>query len=177
MFIFNRYINKVDHVWYDSSNVKYSACYDNSTPLSTLKVVLRGGATYIYKNVTLEDYMLFKSATSNGSVFNKHIVKNYKGIRLEDTDLEKLEEFKNSFMEETKTIQDSTNKFAYKLEINKETNEIRLKMGERTLFEGVEGQIRLIDVLNSMGLAYSMSEDNTPCKTEENFINENIIQQ
>ena len=67
MIVFNRYVNQEDHTWYDSSNVVYSKCYDTqSTKFKTLKIVFKGGRTYLYKDVDADLYLQFKNAQSNG---------------------------------------------------------------------------------------------------------------
>ena len=82
MIIYNRYVNQEDHVWYDSSNIVYSKCYDTqNTKFKTLKIVFKGGRTYVYRNVDADDYIIFKTATSNGQEFNKRI-KKYDAVRI-----------------------------------------------------------------------------------------------
>ena len=56
-----------DHSWYQSSNVLYSACMDKDTSdKKDLIIIFKGGATYMYKNVDINDYIMFKGADSQG---------------------------------------------------------------------------------------------------------------
>ena len=49
--IFNYYSDKVDHTWYNSSNIVYSECIDHDDALKTLKVVFANGTQYAYYDV------------------------------------------------------------------------------------------------------------------------------
>tara|TARA_R110002050_G_scaffold79261_11_gene169406 strand:- start:12609 stop:13037 length:429 start_codon:yes stop_codon:yes gene_type:complete len=55
---------------YDSSNVIASS-YDKSS--KELKVIFKGGNTYIYEGVTDSDFMRFETAESQGKVLNSNI--------------------------------------------------------------------------------------------------------
>ena len=175
MYIFNRYINKVDYTWYDSSNIKHTACYDNGNQCHSLKTVFKDGKTYLYLNVSTEDYLMVKNAESTGKEFNRLIVKQYKGIRLNDTDLVKLEEFKNNLSNADNVVKDAMSDIVYLIETNKKTNEIRLIINGKVVYEGIENQVSLIDLFNSIGITYRVSEMETPCLTEQNFIEEDIV--
>ena len=68
--------NRVDHAWYNSSNVAYSACEDKIDDFKTLTVTFNNGATYRYKNVNVHDYLMFMAGGldgSNGKALNKFI--------------------------------------------------------------------------------------------------------
>lgn len=175
MITYNKYINKVDHTWYDSSNLVYTACYDNPGQTKSLKVVFKGGRTYIYKDVDATDYLKFKGAESNGSVFNAQIVKKYKGVRLADTDLDKLEEMRKGFAEENQKIEQALGSLAYHMEINEETGEFRLKLNDKTIYEGVEGQVSIVNLFSSMHLLYSTSEMKEPLGTAEDFERKELV--
>lgn len=176
MVTYNVYSNNIDHTWYDSSNLVYSACYDSNGDSKTLKVVFKGGRTYIYKDVSTKDYLMFsKGAQSNGEEFNRHIVKNYKGVRLGDTDLDKLEELKSSFMNEGKEVEDATTDLSYHLEINDNTGEFRLKLGDRIIYEGIEGQVSISNLFKSMRLACSVSELTEALTTEDDFEQNELV--
>lgn len=175
MVNYNKYINKVDHTWYDSSNLVYSACYDNDGDTKILKVVFKGGRTYLYKDVLTEDYVMFvKGGQSNGEQFNKHIVKKYKGVRLSDTNLEKLEEIKKSFMEENQQIEEAMSNLNYELQINDQTGEFRLTLNGKTVFEGIEGQVSITNLFSSMHIPCMISDLTSPLSTSTDFINEEI---
>lgn len=176
MVIYNKYINKVDHTWYDSSNLIYSACYDNEGENKMLKVVFKDGRTYIYKDVSVNDYTIFsKTAQSNGQEFNKRIVKNYKGVRITDTDLTKLEKLKEEFINDNKQIEEALTNLSYHMEINEKTGEFRLKLNDKTIYEGVEGQVSIVNLLNSMHILYSFSELSEPLSTSEDFEKQDIV--
>ena len=68
---------RMDRVWYDSSMIIYSECYDKpDTPLKDLKVTFKNGATYEYKDVDVNDYVAFVHGgldNSNGKALNKFI--------------------------------------------------------------------------------------------------------
>ena len=175
MVTYNIYSNSVDHTWYDSSNLVYSACYDSAGDTKTLKVVFKGGRTYIYKNVSVSDYLLFsKCAASNGEEFNKNIVKKYKGVRLGDTDLEKLEELRESFTDETEKVENAMSDLAYKLELNDKNGEFRLKLDDKVIYEGVEDHVSITNLFKSMHILCSVSELTEPISTEYDFENNDI---
>ena len=95
MLIFRYYDeeNRVDHAWYDSSNIVYSACEDKVDDLKTLKVVFKNGATYLYKKVDVNDYLMFMAGGldgSNGKALNKFIKNKCEYEKVEDTDLAAL---------------------------------------------------------------------------------------
>lgn len=176
MVTYNKYVNKVDHTWYDSSNLVYSACYDNEGDSKTLKVVFKGGRTYIYKDVSSNDYLMFsKGAESNGEQFNRHIVKKYKGVRLSDTNLDKLEELKKEFIGENEKIEQALTNLSYHMEINEKTGEFKLKLNDKVIYEGVEGMVSIINLFSSMHLLYSVSELAEPLTTSDDFEKQEIV--
>lgn len=93
-----RYYDKekrVDYVWYNSSSVLYSECDDKVDDFKELKVVFKGGSTYVYKKVNVHDYLMFMAGGldgSNGKALNKFIKPNCEYERLPDTDLAQLDE-------------------------------------------------------------------------------------
>ena len=107
MVVYNRYVNNKDHTWYDSSNVVYSLCYDNNEATKNLKIVFKNGRTYLYKNVDVNDYIGFRSGESTGKTVNQYIVKKYQGVRLPDTDMEKLDELKEEFINDNKITEEA----------------------------------------------------------------------
>ena len=91
--LFSYYSDKVDHAWYDSSNVVYSECIDNEDALKTLKIVFSNGTQYQYEGISVNDYLLFREAQSQGQTLNKLIKQRNEGYsKLENVDLEKLNE-------------------------------------------------------------------------------------
>lgn len=160
MITYNRYINQEDHVWYDSSNIVYSKCYDNDTNKGkTLKIVFKGGRTYVYKEVDSDDYIRFKMSQSTGDGFNRYI-KNAKTVmRIADTDLEKLEKLREDFKNENQTIEkQKVGDLVYNIMIDKQTNEFIIKMGERVLFRGIERQFSILNLFTSLNIKYGFTE-------------------
>lgn len=158
MIVYNHYIDNKDHTWYDSSNVLYSMCYDNSGSEKVLKMVFKQGRTYIYKGVDVNDYIAFKTADSNGKAFSQYIRK-YDAIRIQDTDLEKLEALKNDFMNEKQKTDEVFSNFAYHISYNDTTGDFALLLNGKPVYKGVEGQVSVVNLLKSMGIGFSMSED------------------
>lgn len=155
--IYNRYLNNVDHTWYDSSNILYSECFDNVGINKNVKLVFKGGRTYLYKDVNADDYLQFKLTNeSHGSAVNKFIVKKYECVRLSDTDMETLEKFKESTIEEDNKIDESMSNIAYHIDINDETGEFNLSINNRQLFSGIEGQVSILNLLKSLNIKYTL---------------------
>ena len=175
MKIYNKYENGIEHNWYLSSNILYSQCYDKGEGKS-LKLVFKGGRTYLYRGVSLDDYILFRDSESTGEAANKYIIKKYNAIRLEDVNLDELEKMRNEFMEADKAINDTIGSLIYHVEANKETGEIRLKLGDKVLYEGIDGQISLIELFSSMQIKYTASELTTPLYNEAKFIENKILE-
>ena len=81
----------VDHVWYDSSNVKYTECIDNDNELKTLRVVFSNGTQYEYNGVNVNDYLLLRENVSQGKALNTLIKsRGYEYKKLDNADLESL---------------------------------------------------------------------------------------
>ena len=72
--ILNIYKDNVDYTWYDSSNVLYSECYDKDNDLKDLKIVFKGGRSYLYEKIDVNDYLMFRSDLSQGKALNKYII-------------------------------------------------------------------------------------------------------
>ena len=93
-----RYYDKdkrVDYAWYNSSSVLYSECDDKVDDFKELKVVFKGGSTYVYKQVNVHDYLMFMVGGldgSNGKALNKYIKPKCEYEKLPDTDLSQLDE-------------------------------------------------------------------------------------
>lgn len=111
MLIYRNYNDKLrlDKAWYDSSNIVYSECDDTKDELKTLRVVFKNGACYEYKNIEVQDYVMFMRGGldgSNGKALNNFIKKNkYEYERLEDANLTLIkEELKTMQEKEKETI-------------------------------------------------------------------------
>lgn len=170
--IFDKYIRNEDHCWYDSSNILYSVLFDDQTnnPKS-LKIVFKGGRTYLYKGVDPIVYTLFKEADSQGKVFNERI-KQYDCTKLEDTNLTKLDEVKTFLMNVNKPLE-----LGIHVDINDETGEFIIYRDNMPVFEGIEGQVSIINLFKALNIAYSFdtSKDNVHIQTTIDFETNNII--
>lgn len=84
--------NDVDRTWYDSSTIKYSECLDADNALKTLKVVFNNATQYEYKNIKVQDYLMFRDSASAGKGLNQFIKANgYEYEKLENADLATLD--------------------------------------------------------------------------------------
>ena len=94
---------RLDRVWYDSTNVFYSECEDIVDDYKILRVVFNNGATYEYKNVDVNDYVMFVRGGldgSNGRALNKYIKPRCECEKIENLDKEKLTDELNRLLEE-----------------------------------------------------------------------------
>ena len=176
MIVYNRYVNQEDHTWYDSSNIVYSKCYDTkNSKAKTLKIVFKGGRTYVYKNVDADDYISFKMAQSTGQEFNKRI-KKYDAIRIEDTDMDKLAELQETFKTEVKENEEQKlGDLIYQIKVNEKTGEFIIVLGERVLFRGIEGQFSILNLFTSLNIKHSLQRvDELPNDSDENLDKINI---
>lgn len=156
--IYNRYINNEDHTWYDSTNVMYSLCYDTPGIYKNLKIIFKGGRTYLYKDVDANDYLMFKNSESNGKAIHEYIIKKYKGIRLQDTEIESINILKEEFINENKITDEAFTNLAYHIDYDDKSGEFNLKLNDKTLYHGYENQVSIINLFKSMNIRYSMSE-------------------
>lgn len=92
------YENNVDKAWYDSSTVFYSECDDKENALKSVKVVFKNGSTYLYKDVNVNDYLLFRESSSQGKSLHR-LLKQYEYEKLGNTDINLLVEEYNKVME------------------------------------------------------------------------------
>lgn len=156
MIIYNKYTNNEDYTWYDSSNVVFSKCYDNNQDTKNLKIVFKNGRTYLYKDVHTGDYMCFRNAESNGKAINDFIIKKYKGIRITDTDINKLNELKESFINEEKQInEEPISNLIYNIKANNETGEFQLELNNKVIYKGIENQVSIFNLFKSMNIRFS----------------------
>lgn len=170
MIVYNRYIDQQDHIWHDSSNIVYSKCYDTqASKFKTLKIVFKGGRTYVYKNVDANDYLLFKTSASSGEGFNKYI-KKYDALRIEDTDMTKLTELRESFENEVKeTDEQKLGDLVYNIKVVEETGEFVVMLGDRVLFRGIEGQFSILNLLTSLNIKHTIQRvEELPNNNDEN---------
>lgn len=165
---YNKYINNEDHTWYDSANIVYSVCYDKPNATS-LKVVFKGGGTYLYRNVDPVDYTLFRDAESNGKAFNERIRK-YDTTKLEPTDLTKLQELKEDF-----SHLDTCPFHEIHIDVNNSTGELFVFLNQKLVYQGIEGQVSAINLLKSLQRSFTIAETENHLSTIEDFENKNII--
>lgn len=92
------YENNVDKAWYDSSTVFYSECDDKENALKSVKVVFKNGSTYLYKDVNVNDYLLFRESSSQGKSLHR-LLKQYEYEKLGNTDINLLVEEYNKVIE------------------------------------------------------------------------------
>lgn len=93
MKLFSYYDNKIDHAWFESSDIVYSECIDNENELKTLKVVFSNGAQYEFYDVNVFDYLKFRDGSSQGKAFITYIrKKKYKFKKLEIANLKEINE-------------------------------------------------------------------------------------
>lgn len=89
---------KVDRIWYSSSNILYSECDDKTDDFKELRITFKNGETYVYKKVDVNDYVLFAHGgidASNGKAFWKIIRPKYEAEKIGKKTLEEI----NSLME------------------------------------------------------------------------------
>jgi hypothetical protein len=105
----NLYENEIDYCWYDSSNLLYSECVDNKNDFKTLYIVFKNGVKYVYKDVNVNDYLMFRTDLSQGIALNKYL-KKYKYEKLEMVNITELKEreeiIKLKQLNETKIAQE-----------------------------------------------------------------------
>lgn len=173
MIIYNRYINQEDHVWYDSSNIVYSKCYDtHNNKTKTIKIVFKGGRTYVYKEIDANDYINFKSAQSNGIAFNNYI-KKYDAVRIADTNMDDLQSLMEDFKQEIKdNNEQKLGELVYNIKFVEKTNEFVILVGNRTLFRGTEGQISIFNLLSSLNIKYLLETVDILPNDSDELLNE-----
>lgn len=172
MITYNFYENNIDYTWYDSTNVVFSKCYDTKEDTKTVLIVFQNGRTYIYKDVDVNDYVAFRNNSSAGKGANTYIIKKYKGVRLSDTELSKLDELKTQFIEQETKVDESLSNLNYHLVICDRTGEFQLCLNGRPIHTDIEGQVSITRLLKSMNIKYSFETVDEMPKTE---INEETI--
>jgi hypothetical protein len=131
--------------------------------------VFKGGRTYVYRNVDADDYIMFKTAESNGQEFNKRI-KKYDAVRIEDTNMEKLAELQESFKNEVKeSDEQKLGDLVYNIQVDEKTGEFVIMLGNRILFRGIEGQFSILNLLTSLSIKHTIQRvDELPNNSDEN---------
>lgn len=167
--ILNVYKDNVDYTWYDSSNVLYSECYDKDNDLKDLKIVFKGGRSYLYEKIDVNDYLMFRSDLSQGKALNKYIiVKDVNGnpkhnvVRLPDTDLNELENNRLMIIEERNKPVEETDNTIYHIEMDETNNNVRLLFENKVVFEGVENQISIFQLLKALNIRADITKVEIP---------------
>ena len=160
MKIFNDYDDKtlIDKTWYDSSNIVYSECFDKPNELKEVKIVFSSGRCYLYKDVDVNDYLLFREAKSQGKAINRFLTKKengkpiYEFIRLEDVDVNQIKEDMQKY--------DSVPKFL----IDKDGN-LSIVLNKDTIYENMKGLLKdddvktlLTDIFDKLNLNFRIKE-------------------
>lgn len=89
--ILKHYENDLEKAWYDSSNILYSECDDKDGELKVVRIVFKGGRTYQYTDVKVNDYLMFRENISQGKALNT-FMKQYPTERVGDTDVASINE-------------------------------------------------------------------------------------
>ena len=170
MKIFNYYDDEtlIDRTWYKSSNVIYSECYDKPNDLKEVKIVFTTGRCYLYKDVDVNDYVVFRESSSQGKALNRLIKKKedgkpfYECVRLEDVDVDKIKEE----MENYNSIPI--------FEIDEESGNFQIKINNKISYSNELGLFKntdsnnyrktLFDVLSTLMVNFKIKE----IKIEEN---------
>lgn len=101
---------KIQKVWYESSMIVYSEMKENEFEnIGDLTITFKNGATYVYLDVTFEDYMVFIGGgtdASQGKTLNKVIKNKYQYKRIEDRNVQEL--LNELHKKEEKSIKDIT---------------------------------------------------------------------
>lgn len=153
--IISKYKDKLDKCWYDSSNVLYSQCVDNENDFKDLQIVFKDGRTYLYQNVNVNDYVLFKTDVSQGKALNKYILKKYKGLRLSDTNLDMLFEEKEKLLEEKKDKTELDENPLYHIITYDKEQKVELYLNNKIVYTSSITSINLIEVLKTLGIRCS----------------------
>lgn len=104
--IINKYLNEIDKCWYESSNIIYSECFDKKDSYKDLIIVFKDGRAYKYKDVIVQDYLLFRSNESQGKALNKYIITKFMGQnkyqfeKLDNYNITEIEKEKQNLLEE-----------------------------------------------------------------------------
>lgn len=167
--ILNIYKDNVDYTWYDSSNVLYSECYDKDNDLKDLKIVFKGGRSYLYEKIDVNDYLMFRSDLSQGKALNKYIiVKDVNGnpkhnvVRLPDTDLNELENSRLMIIEERNKPVEETNNAIYHVELDESNGNVKLLFEDKVVFEGVENKISIFQLLKALNIRADITKIEIP---------------
>ena len=149
--IYNLYENDLDTAWYDSSNIIYSECDDVTDGLKVLRVTFKNGSTYQYKDVDVNDYLLFRENESQGKALNKFI-KKYAYEKLDDKDVKEIQETLDKLIE-------ISNDEGYYVEINNDNFSVYYEGNLMETFSLKDApQIVLSNLLKSIEIKFKVVE-------------------
>ena len=161
MIIFSDYDEKslIERTWYKSSNILYSECYDKVDSLKEVKVVFNSGRCYLYKDVNVNDYLLFREAKSQGKAINRLLKRNedgkplYECVRLEDVDVEKIKEDMHNY--------DSVPNFFIDKEGNLSItiNKSKIYNNDMSLLKDDEVKNLIFGILDALNINYKIKEN------------------
>lgn len=103
---------RIDRVWYDSTNLLYSECDDNVDDYKTLRITFKNGQTYLYEKVDVNDYVLFAHGgtdASNGKAFWKVIRPKYEGKKIGEKTEKEILDLLEYYTEKKKTMLEQKN--------------------------------------------------------------------
>lgn len=102
---------KTQKVWYDSSMIVYSEMVEDAYEnVGELYIVFKNGTRYVYHGVKFEDYVLLLAGgtdASQGKTLNKVIKGKYEYEKLEDANLELINEELNKVDELVTDVQNT----------------------------------------------------------------------
>ena len=107
--IFKIYDDRMERVWYESSNIVYSECDDIEDELKKLRIVFKDGRQYQYEDVKVNDYLLFRENLSQGKALNQFIKPSYLATRLNNVDVQLIKESMETY--QTSTSEDDVEVF------------------------------------------------------------------
>ena len=109
-------------------------------------------------------------------LFNQYIVKKYSGVRLPDTDLDKLDRLKDEFIANNELTEKAFSNLAYHLSVNDTTGEFALMLNDKPIYRGIEGQVSIINLLKCMNIGYTLTDDYVSIEESEEITNNNDTQ-
>lgn len=157
MITYSKYIDSTVHNWYDSSNIRYSECYDRPGDTVDLEIVFGNGRVYRYRDVDKNDYLEMTSAESNGKAFAKVIRPKYSGEKQSEVDMDKLAQLRENFINEEQNIAEmKTADVKYKLLCDKESANFVLTLNNKPLYRGEEHKVSIVKLFQSMFINWQM---------------------
>lgn len=169
--VLHKIIDEHEYCWYDSTNVLYSVCHDKKDDFKDVTLVFKGGRTYLYKNVDVNDYLKFRNSESQGKALRQYFDvkvneagdKKYQIVRLSDINLDDLaekrkeieDEMKKEKAENVKKQEDEESVIHYTfLEDN---DMVRLYKDGNLLVSGIsKSSISAADLLDALGIKYEV---------------------